>query len=185
MAKIVLPFLSFERILIHVRGILADLKREPSDTESRMVEWLEMKVSHGLTDSINRVASEVGKLRPGWNKPMTSVEMHDLHGALDTLQDLVPSEWQTIREFLAYKPKTGEKLFQVTNRLWFIQNPVNTLNAAEIWKRDREKRRPSKTGEQYASTHQDTLAEPDVKALLADVFKDFHTKADSNIDPNN
>jgi hypothetical protein len=182
MARVVLPLLALERFIVHARAMLADLKRSPSEKELAMVDWLEGRLKDYKTDPVTRVSREVGKLRPGWERPLTAMEMHELHGALETLQDLTVSEWETIREYLAYKPRSGEKLFQVTSRLWFMQNPVNTLTAAECWHREKTKRKPvHSTLNSGQSSHSDTSMEPDVKTLLADVFKDFHRKAEQPV----
>lgn len=182
MAKVLLPLLALERFIVHARAMLADLRRSPSEPELKMVEWLEGRLKDYKTDPIVRVCREVGKLRPGWDRQMTAMEMHELHGALETLQDLTAWEWETIRLYLAYKPRSGEKLFQVTSRHWFMQNPVNTLTAAEVWRRENEKRKPvHSTLNSAQSTHSDALMEPDVKAMAADIFKDFRSKVEQPV----
>jgi hypothetical protein len=177
MARVLLPLLALERFIVHARAMLADLKRSPSEKELAMVEWLEGRLKDYKTDPITRVAREIGRLRPGWDRQMTAMEMHELHGALETLQDFTAGEWETIRLYLAYKPRAGEKLYQVNNRLWFMQNPVNTLTAAECWRRDNEKRKPVHSSlNSGQSSYSDTSMESDVKAMAADIFKDFHAK---------
>jgi hypothetical protein len=98
-----------------------------------MVRWFEEFLSDDVSP-VDRVLRQLGKLKPGWERPLSQIEMHEMHGSLDFLSTVTDSEWQTIREFLSYTPKSWEKLYQVKSRQWFLQSPVDTLTAAETWK---------------------------------------------------
>lgn len=124
---------ALEKIVDAFERLLVELTRDPTDRERTMLRWFREFLSDDVSP-LDRVTRQIATLRPGWDRPMTSMEEHQLHGAMATLTDFTDSEWQTIRDYLAYKPKTYEKLFQVANRNWFLENPVNTLTAAETWK---------------------------------------------------
>ena len=96
---------------------------------------------------------------------MTAMEQHHLHGAMETLSEFTDGEWQSIREYLAYKPKSHEKLFQVSNRNWFLENPVNTLTAAETWK-DANKPRAMAKRQSVNESAGDVLSREDALAIL-------------------
>jgi len=124
---------ALEKIVDAFERLLIELPRDPSDRERTMLQWFREFLSDDVSP-LDRVTRQVATLKPGWDRPMTAMEEHHLHGAMDTLTDFTDGEWQTIRNYLAYKPKSYEKLFQVSNRNWFLENPVNTLTAAETWR---------------------------------------------------
>ena len=148
MSKILIPSTALERILLRIRGMMADLKRPPSDKERALVEWLEKMTDAGDGDDMDALARKIGHLRNGWDRAMTAMEMHTLHGSSECLNDFSKDEWELMREYLHYTPRAGEKFWQVRSREKFLQAPVDTLTAAEDWARThRRKASPVKPPE--------------------------------------
>jgi hypothetical protein len=80
---------------------------------------------------------KINSLRPEWKKMphLSAMEMHTLQGCAHSLACLAESDWQLIRDFLAYAPRGTEKLYQVRSREKFLQTPVDTLTAATEWQK--------------------------------------------------
>jgi hypothetical protein len=80
---------------------------------------------------------KINSLRPEWKKMphLSAMEMHTLQGCAHSLECLAESDWQLIRDFLAYAPRGTEKLYQVRSREKFLQTPVDTLTAATEWQK--------------------------------------------------
>jgi hypothetical protein len=133
MSKVVIPSSALERILLRVRGMMADLKRPASDKEHALVEWLEKMTDEGDGNDMDSLVRKVGSLRSGWDRPLTAMEMHTLYGSSECLNDFSKLEWELMRDYLAYQPRPGEKFYQVKSREWFLKSPVDTLTAAEGW----------------------------------------------------
>lgn len=133
MSKIVIPANALARILTRVRGMLPDLKRPATDQERAMVDWLEKMTDESDGNDMDALVRKIGLLRPGWDRALTAMEMHTLHGSSECLTDFADHEWQLMREYLAYQPRGGERFWQVRSREKFLQAPVDTLTAAEEW----------------------------------------------------
>jgi hypothetical protein len=131
---------ALEKLVDAFESLMIELPRDPSDRERTMLRWFREFLSDDVSP-VDRVMRQLGKLRPGWERPLSQVEMHELNGSLDTLATFTDSEWQDIGAWLSYKPKSWEKLYQVQNRQSFLRAPVDTLTAAESWK---DQNRPSK-----------------------------------------
>lgn len=80
---------------------------------------------------------KINALRPEWKKMphLSHMEMHTLQGCAHSLEGLEDSDWQLMRDFLAYTPRGAEKLYQVRSREKFLQTPVDTLTAATEWQK--------------------------------------------------
>lgn len=124
---------ALEKLVDAFESLMIELPRDPSDRERTMLRWFREFLSDDVSP-VDRVMRQLGKLRPGWDRPLSQVEMHELNGSLDTLATFTDSEWQDIGAWLSYKPKSWEKLYQVHNRQSFLRAPVDTLTAAESWK---------------------------------------------------
>jgi len=126
--------LSIRRVAIE--KLLARFKEvcsSPNERDATMIRWFDEFLSDDASP-VDRVLRQLGKLKPGWERPLSQIEMHEMSGSLDTLATFTDSEWQDIAAWLSYKPKSYEKLYQVQNRQSFLRSPVDTLTAAETWK---------------------------------------------------
>jgi len=132
MSKLILPRSAVEKLVARFKGIFSDHGIAPTERDQTIMRWYDEQLSDEL-NPIDRILKELGILKPGWDRPLSQIEMHELHGSLETLRDFTPREWEVIRRFLAYTPKSYEKLWQVKSRQWFLQAPVDTLTAAETW----------------------------------------------------
>jgi hypothetical protein len=158
------------KLLVHrsaLEKLLARFKElcaSPTERDSTMVRWFEEFLSDDATPG-DRVLRQIGKLKQGWERPLSCEEMQELHGSMDALSTLTESEWATIREWLNYKPKSWEKLYQVQNRKSFLRSPVDTLTAAETWK-DANKPRDRATRKPVDESAGETLSREDALAIL-------------------
>ena len=86
---------------------------------------------------MDALKTKINSLRPEWQKmPQLSYsESHTLQGCAHSLEGLADSDWNLIRDFLAYTPRGTEKLYQVRSREKFLQTPVDTLTAATEWQK--------------------------------------------------
>lgn len=162
---------AIEKLLAAFKATLAELGRESSDRERAMIRWFEEFLSDDVSP-VDRVTRCVGKLKPGWDRPLSHLEMHELHGSLDTLATFTDAEWATCRDWLNYKPKSWENLFQVQNRSSFLRAPVDTLNAAEAWQHARKASEPR---QRPANGKHDGKADYDVSEAR-EIFTDFLKK---------
>lgn len=126
-----------EKLVDAFESVMVELPRQPTDRERTMLRWFREFLSDTVTP-VDRVLTELGKIKDGWDRPLSQIEMHELHGSLDTLASFTDGEWLIIREWLNYKPKSWENLYQVKNRQSFLRAPVDTLTAGEAW-RDQNK----------------------------------------------
>lgn len=133
MTKLLIRRDALEKIVNALESLIAEVPREATDRERVMVRWCREFLSNDVTP-VDRVLKQLGTLKAGWDRPLSQVEMHELHGSLDTLSTFTDAEWQAIAAWLSYKPKSYEKLFQVQNRQSFLRAPVDTLTAAETWR---------------------------------------------------
>ena len=133
MTKILIQRDAIEKLRARLKSVFTENSIAPTERDSTMVRWFDEILSDNITP-VDRVRKELGRLKPGWERPLSQVEMHEMHGSLDTLSTFTDSEWKTIRDYLQYVPKSWEKLYQVKSRQWFLQAPVDTLTAAETWR---------------------------------------------------
>lgn len=173
--KTLIPTAALGRILSRVRGMITDLKRQPSRQEVAMVEWLETMVKDNEDpDPVASIIRKIGALRPGWERPLTSMEQHNLYGSLDCLREITDQEWDKMLRFLSYEPKSWEKLYQVRHRDRFIQDPINTLNCAEDW--DRANRKQTGPRATPRPTEDNPIPqEAPTREVMREIFKDFLT----------
>ncbi len=122
-----------EKLVDAFEKLLVEVPRELTDRERTMLRWFREFLSEELSP-VDRVLKQLGTLKPGWERPLSQVEMHEMHGSLDTLSTFTDGEWHAIAAWLSYKPKSWEKLYQVQNRQSFLRAPVDTLTAAETWR---------------------------------------------------
>jgi hypothetical protein len=127
--KLSIRRVAIEKLLARFKEVCAS----PTERDDTMVRWFEEFLSDDVSP-VDRVLRQLGKLKPGWERPLSQIEMHEMHGSLDALSSLTDSEWSCIAEWLTYKPKSWEKLYQVQNRQSFLRSPIDTLTAAETWK---------------------------------------------------
>lgn len=147
--KLFISRAAIEKLFARFREVCAN----PTERDERMIEWFTEFLSDDASP-VDRVVRQLGKVKPGWERQLSQVEMHELNGSLETLATFTDSEWQDIADWLNYKPKSWEKLYQVQNRASFLRAPIDTLTAAEAW-RDQNKaqeRRPSKPVSESAGT---------------------------------
>lgn len=131
--KILIRRDAVEKLVNAFESALIELPREPTDRERTMLRWYREFLSDDVSP-VDRVLRQLGKLKPGWERPLSGEEMQEMHGSLETLATLTDGEWQAIAAWLSYKPKSWEKLYQVQNRRSFLRAPVDTLTAAETWR---------------------------------------------------
>ena len=127
--KLLVRRTAIEKLLARFKELCAD----PTERDSTMIRWFDEFLSEDASP-VDRVLRQLGKLKPGWERPLSQIEMHEMNGSLDTLASLTDTEWKCIGEWLTYKPKSWEKLYQVQNRQSFLRAPVDTLTAAETWR---------------------------------------------------
>lgn len=91
---------------------------------------------------------KINALRPEWKKMphLSHMEMHTLQGCAHSLEGLEDSDWELMRDFLAYAPRGAEKLYQVRSRDKFLQTPVDTLTAATEWQKSQGSAPTKSTG---------------------------------------
>ncbi len=159
-----------EKLVDAFEAALVELPRQPTDRERTMLRWFREFLSDNVTP-VDRVLAEVGKLRTGWGMPLSYAEQHELHGSMDTLASFTDGEWLAIREWLNYKPKSWENLYQVKNRQSFLRAPVDTLNAAEAWRDQNKASEPRRkpTEQTHAG---DVLDKDDALAILRGIKLD-------------
>ena len=133
MTKLAIRRDAIEKLVDAFEKLLVEVPREPTDRERTMLRWFREFLSEDLSP-VDRVLRQLGKLKPGWERPLSGEEMQEMHGSLETLATLTDGEWQSIAAWLSYKPKSYEKLYQVQNRRSFLRAPVDTLTAAETWR---------------------------------------------------
>ena len=151
---------ALEKLLARFKELCA----APTERDATMIRWFDEFLSDDASP-VDRVMRQLGKLKPGWERPLSQIEMHELNGSLDFLSTVTDSEWQTIAEFLQYTPKSWEKLYQVKSRQWFLQSPVDTLTAAETWK-DANKPKDRATRKAVNETAGETLSREEALAIL-------------------
>ena len=172
--KTLIPTAALGRMLARVRGLIADLKRQPEPGELKMVEWLETLVKDNEDpDPLATIISKIGTLRSGWERPLTSMEQHNLFGSLDCLREITDGEWEKMKRFLAYTPRGGERLYQVRNRDRFIQDPLSTLSCAEDWEKA-HRRTPSGPRATHRPTEDNPIPhDTPSREVMREIFKDF------------
>jgi hypothetical protein len=154
---------ALEKIVNAFEALLVELPRDPSDRERTMLRWFREFLSDDVSP-VDRVLRQLGRLKPGWERPLSQVEMHEMNGSLDTLATFTDAEWSDIAEWLQYKPKSWEKLYQVQNRQSFLRSPVDTLTAAETWK---DANKPARRKEESTSGPVgDVLSREEMLAIL-------------------
>jgi hypothetical protein len=154
---------ALEKLVDAFESLLVEVPRDPSDRERTMLRWFREFLSDDVSP-VDRVVRKLGTLKVGWERPLSQVEMHELNGSLDTLATFTDSEWQDIAEWLSYKPKSWEKLYQVQNRQSFLRAPVDTLTAAESWK---DQNRPSRRSQAPVNAHAgEVLSVEEMRAIL-------------------
>jgi len=131
--KILIRRDAVEKLVNAFESALIELPREPTDRERTILRWYREFLSDDVSP-VDRVLRQLGKLKPGWDRPLSQVEMHEMNGSLDALATFTDAEWLAVAEWLSYKPKSWEKLYQVQNRQSFLRAPVDTLTAAETWR---------------------------------------------------
>jgi len=154
---------ALEKIVDAFEALLVEVPRNPSDRERTILRWCREFLSDTVTP-VDRVVEQVGRLKPGWARPLSQIEMHEMNGSLETLSTFTDSEWQAIGEWLSYKPKSWEKLYQVQNRQSFLRSPVDTLTAAETWRDANRAIEPRKKPVNEACG--ETLSKEDALAIL-------------------
>lgn len=164
MTKLAIRRDALEKLVDAFESVLRDMPRDPTDRERTMLRWFREFLSDTVTP-VDRVLAEVGKLKPGWGMPLSYAEQHELHGSMDTLASFTDGEWLAIREWLNYKPKSWETLYQVKNRQSFLRAPVDTLNAAEAW-RDQNKAKTPRRQEPVNESAGDTLSREEALRIL-------------------
>jgi len=127
--KLLIRRVAIEKLLARFK----ELATSPTERDATMIRWFEEFLSDDVSP-VDRVLRHLGKLKPGWDRPLSQIEMHEMNGSLDTLATFTETEWADIAAWLQYKPKSWEKLYQVQNRQSFLRAPVDTLTAAETWK---------------------------------------------------
>jgi len=158
--KLLVRRVALEKLLARFKELCA----APTERDATMVRWFDEFLSDDASP-VDRVMRQLGKLKPGWERPLSQIEMHEMHGSLDTLSTFTDGEWQTIAEFLQYTPKSWEKLYQVKSRQWFLQSPVDTLTAAETWK-DANKVKTPRRQEPVNESAGETLSREEALAIL-------------------
>ena len=154
---------ALEKIVNAFESLLVELPRDPSDRERTMLRWFREFLSDDVSP-VDRVLRQLGRLKPGWDRPLSQVEMHEMNGSLDTLATFTDAEWSDIADWLQYKPKSWEKLYQVQNRQSFLRSPVDTLTAEETWK---DANKPARRKEEPTSAPVgDVLSREEMLAIL-------------------
>lgn len=163
MTKLAIRRDAIEKLVDAFESVLRDMPRDPTDRERTMLRWFREFLSDDVSP-VDRVLKQLGTLKPGWERPLSQVEMHELHGSLDTLSTFTDAEWQAIAAWLSYKPKSYEKLYQVQNRQSFLRTPVDTLTAAETWRDANKSHEPRRKA--VSETVGETLEKDEALAIL-------------------
>ncbi len=78
------------------------------------------------------------------------------------------ADWQVMRDFLAYKPRERENLWQVEKREWFLKTPQDTLQSARKWQKTHGK--GGTVHKLFTSSPQDERLEPaEVSEILSKI----------------
>jgi hypothetical protein len=88
--------------------------------------------------------SRIGSLRPEWARPVQwgASELHHLHAALGQFEELVESDWNMLKRFLAASLDQSAGYWQPNNRSKFVETFSDVFASATRWQ---SKRRPAAT----------------------------------------
>jgi hypothetical protein len=183
MSKVYLPLGHAQRLVILVASLRKVASGELAATEdlvtraSNLEKWMGEQIAK--TPSEDSLRDKVNSLRPEWQAfpKFDAGEEHHFRFLADDFARLTDAEWQVMREYLAYKPRGGETLFQVERRDWFLRNPKETLLKAKSWGRVNRKTSGFHTLQAVKNAEKGEGAYPadaDVKALCKELFAPFH-----------
>lgn len=129
-----------EKLVVAFRSVLKETGREATERERIMLKWFDETLGDSV-DYVAEVTRKVNKLRDEWSRiPMTAMELHSLHGCLESLRCLEDRDWHVMKDFLAYVPRHGERFYQVKSRDRFLSAPTDTLVAAGEWAKTHRKK---------------------------------------------
>lgn len=136
MSHLRLPAAHVKRLVILVAQLRASAQGDLAERAGKAVTWLEGVLAENPPDN-KCLRSRVNSLRKEWAEfpAFNATEEHWFHSWEESLSRLEDADWQLMREFLAYRPKEREKLWQVEKREWFLKTPQDTLQAARKWQK--------------------------------------------------
>lgn len=162
-----------EKFVRMFESVATESGRVPNESETKAIAYFRLQLAAKL-ETLDDMEARVGSLKPSWDYPMTAGERLNLGGAMKCLCAFAEDDWQVMREYLAYKPRHGEKFHQVEVRGAFLRSPTDCLSAASAWARTHRKtkyRQPVKNSAEPQPDH-------DVAALAADLFKNLRAGVD-------
>ena len=101
----------------------------PNPIEEEEVDESEPEPTRDMLDLEKRVQS----LRSDWNIPLSYAEMRTLRDNKRVLAALTEPEWNTIREYLRYKPKEGEAFTIPRSRAKFLEWIPEIYRQSKHW----------------------------------------------------
>lgn len=134
--KAAVPVAHLKRLAELLASMRPEVSGELQQRAGKAVEWLQRVVAENGTDN-NCLRSKVNSLRKEWAEFPTfnAMEEHWFRSWEESLARLEDADWLLMREFLAYKPRERDKLWQVERREWFLKTPQDTLQAARKWQK--------------------------------------------------
>jgi len=172
-----LPAAHLKRLVILVASLRRLAQGDEAARAQRAVDWLQGELAK--MPSEDSLREKVNSLRPEWQAfpKFDAAEEHHFRFLADDFARLTDADWQVMREYLAYKPRGGETLFQVERREWFLRNPKETLLKAKSWGRYNRKTSGLHTLQAVSNAESGEGSYPadaEVKALCRELFASFH-----------
>lgn len=131
-----LPAAHLKRLVILVASLQRVAQGDLATRAGNAVKWLEDQLAENPPDN-KCLRSRVNSLRKEWAEfpAFNATEEHWFRTWEESLSRLEDADWLLMRDFLAYRPKEREKLWQVEKREWFLKTPQDTLQAARKWQK--------------------------------------------------
>lgn len=166
-----------KRLVILVASLQRVAQGDLATRAGNAVKWLEDALADAPTE--DTLQAKVNSLRPEWQAfpRFDASELHHFRFHADDFARLKDDDWQMMRDFLAYRPRGKEKLFQVERRDYFLKSPKETLMNAKSWARANRKTSGLHTLQAVKNAESGSGSYPsdaDVKSLVSELFREFH-----------
>lgn len=127
-----LPAAHAERLQALLSELGEAVGGELGQRATRAAEWLGAQASGASGDKLR---DKINSLRREWREfpNFTALEENFFRAHEENFARLETCDWDVMRDFLAYVPKSHEKLFQVEMRERFLKSPKETLADARRW----------------------------------------------------
>lgn len=134
MPKVVLPLAHTRRLAALLSSLAAVADGDLAERAKKAVAWLEGELACQQDDT-QQLRDRVNSLRREWREfpNFTALEENFFRAHEENFARLETCDWDVMRDFLAYVPKSHEKLFQVEMRERFLKSPKETLADARRW----------------------------------------------------